>query len=639
MVQLEEQNELLTTLEERIDAVRGRFEELVDAVAGDLHSLHSMGSQDNGSPALNRLHLSRKLEEDISAAVRDEKEDMLNEFLQSRRLKSPLPTQPPPPPPPLPSPSAPPAAAVVMDGVKGEMEEERRQLSRLTAEARASLIAKEKIISSLRVELEDRQRELAEHALWRETTAQYAVILINAVQNNSAVAAGEGRTVPDSTVRLCATLATHLGLGTGGESFSLPDSIKHEVRRRSTVLAKCFSPASVARRRSLYCSDSVEEEELDCGVSFSDDENRISQRQNTAAPLPFLVLGGEEDAASSLFDFYAMVNREIAVARASNTSATAVATAAAANSHFVGRKTFLLLALVLGVVDERVTLTFLCTAFDRVVLLRSTRGQKQKFSARLELNDFVSALGLVADVKFSETSSSLANCMESNSSLRNPRLSLLLKAVSSEARVLAADPEARKRWIDTFSPCVEDDVFVKLAENQNLLFTSYGRAKSYGIFIDDHSSGKSDPARREANRGLLQSLGLPPDTLLSATRRLASSQGTASPSTTTSTTSTLKRLPPAQVSVFETFCVNSRVVPLLVPAMLPRRIAQFLSALDNRESFRVFLACVAYLGIALSEPVDVRVANTEGGKVKGRTRFAEAIDKILSLVDSGVVAH
>lgn len=98
-------------------------------------------------------------------------------------------------------------------------------------------------------------------------------------------------------------------------------------------------------------------------------------------------------------------------------------------------------------------------------------------------------------------------------------------------------------------------------------------------------------------------------------------------------------MPQPRVSVFEIFCANSNVVPEMTQAALPRRIAQFIRGLEaggaggEAESFRGFLACVAYLGIALSDHED----DARGSRNSSSSSFANVIDKLVALVDAGVV--
>lgn len=611
--------ELLASLDSRIETAREQFSELLQTLSESLDSVRFINSQGKGDKGLEKLHLPRTLENEIAAAVRDEKRDLVTDFLRSRQESlSPL-----PPPPPLPPTPPPPLSTGYNQKEKQKLEQ---QLLRQVADAKETVLAKDAEMQKLRVELERSREEIAAHGQWRDTTVQYAVILINAIQSSS-TAKEQGSAVRDSTTRLCATLATHLGLDVSGPTLALPLAVSHEVRRRSTIIAKCFSPANLARRRSLFSPGARDEDEDDDGAV----EAATSPTRH--GPPPFVILGNDEDAAETLFNSYLLVQREAAVA--------SQGASAAENVHYIGRRVFLLMSLVLGLVDNRATLSRVSAAFDRAAHSLSSRGQV-RFSARLQLNDFVSALSLIADIKYGNVQKEQG---EENieGAAGNARLARLLQALLPEAQHMTHDPVLRTRWLDAFSPCVETSVLTKLMQYQTLFYTSYSRAKNYGLF-------SADP--REARRGersIMRTLGLPADTLLSSSRRIASSSKTSlspprqrspphSP-TQPATTATATPMPQPRVSVFEIFCANSNVVPEMTQAALPRRIAQFIRGLEaggaggEAESFRGFLACVAYLGIALSDHED----DARGSRNSSSSSFANVIDKLVALVDAGVV--
>ena len=598
---------LLATLDSRIVSAREQFSELLQNLSENLDSVRFV-SQGKGDKGLENLHLPRKLMSEIAAAVREEKRDLVSDFLRSRQES--LSPRPPPPPPPLP----PPPLSTAGNDQK-EKQRVEQQLLRHVADAKETILAKDSEIQKLRVELERSREEVAAHGQWRDTTVQYAVILINAIQSSSTTAKEQGSAsaVRDSTTRLCATLATHLGLDVSGPALALPLAVSQEVRRRSTIIAQCFSPAHVARRRSLFSPGARDDDEDEDGEV----EAATSPARN--GPPPFVVLGNDEDAAETLFNSFLLVQREAAVA---NQGASA-----AENVHYIGRRVFLLMSLVLGLVDNRATLTRINAVFDRAAHSLSSRGQV-KFSARLQLNDFVSALSLIADIKYGN---------EGDTGIHNARLARLLQALLPEAQQMTHDAVLRTRWIDAFSPCVESNVLTKLMQYQTLFYTSYSRAKNYGLF-----SANPLEARR-GERSIMRTLGLPADTLLSSSRRIASSSKTSlspprqrSPPQSPAQPTTATPMPQPRVSAFEVFCANSHVVPEMTQAALPRRIAQFIRGLEGgrageeAESFRGFLACIAYLGIALSDNED----DMRGSRSSG---FPNVIDKLVALVDAGVV--
>jgi hypothetical protein len=86
------------------------------------------------------------------------------------------------------------------------------------------------------------------------------------------------------------------------------------------------------------------------------------------------------------------------------------------------------------------------------------------------------------------------------------------------------------------------------------------------------------------------------------------------------------------VSLFEAFCVNYRVIPLLTRPALPRRIAQHVLTLDGNQSFRGFMACLADLGLALVDGQQGQGQGQGRGELSAQA-FAEAVDKVVALID------
>lgn len=624
-------------LDERLLNAQQQFDELYRSVwsraGGDQTSKTAI------LVSLEKLHLSRELQETIVQAVEDEKKELAAEFLKQKTQKGKSLTRPPPPPPPNPPNSTPRPTPTPSPHIE---EEQSKIIPCLSTEAKTSLLNKEKEIKRLSIEVEQQHEALTESILWRETTSQYSLILINAIQSlvSRLDDAAVRQTEKDCITRLCSTLAAHIGHD--GTLGTLPSQVRTEVRRRSTISAMCFDPAAFARQ---FATSSDLDDVSQTGAALD---------ARMAEPPPFLVLGEcGENAAERVFSLYLKVQSEHRTIKHGDAERDS-------SAHYITRKTFLLLAFVLGVVDEKMSMVGVNTAFDRAAL--AAQRSQSKFNARLELNDFINAMSIVAAMKLAPRSASTSTGGEQSFG-NGKQLSTLMSSLLSETETLLVNHVLRQRWVSTFSPLVDTSVYSKLAQYHHVLLSCYTRTRSYGLFTADTSASSSansvinstaptqmsrhinaesaasrtitgtiSPSKRKVvERKVRRVLEIAGQTALTSSRIDSNARTSRSPSRSPQRSPSPIPSPPPlprpafKVSIFETFCVNYCIIPNVTKASIPRRIAQYLRYLEAHENFRCFLAGIAYLALALS---------TDGSSLDiNRDRFSETIDKILACVD------
>ena len=587
---------------------------------------------------LARLHLSRSVQTEVEQAIRDEQQDTLADFLQSQEGQQTVNTarrKPPPPPPPYPPPPSllPPSPSRLAE------EEEKKIIARMTNEAKAAVLGKDREIRLLKQQLE-RSREALEACVhWRETAAQYSTILITSLGS----LLDESRTIPlraqekESLGRLCEALQTHL---TRGGNNLLPEKLRTAVQRSMSRHTCSFHPASLGDFFLL-------------GGGSDNGEDEKAKAADSATIPTFQCLGvKEEDAAERLFSLYLLVQRE--------SQPTSTPTPVAPQT-FVGRRAYLLCGFMLDLFSSRLSMQMVEGAFNKAAM-SSARG-RQKFSSRLEMNDFVAAMGIIADASADASASPAPNSVSApaNSFLpagieTNPRLHSLLCSLALAAEPLLSNEPLRKQWIDALSPILSTAVFSKLARAQPLLYAAYRRSKCYGLVgkPDPHASGElstyvEGETLGSRSRQMARALGVPADTALSSSRRALAASLRSHPSSPTSPSSPSSSSSPpspssssrpslparflASVSTFEAFCVDSYICPLLARAATARRIAQHVHKLDASDSFRGFVASLGFLAFVVSSAHSSRSASSA---VAARQGFEEAMDKIIALLDAGV---
>ena len=647
---------LIAQLDAQLAAAEVRFNNIYTEVTGDLDTYKIIpGAPTGDNNMLAKLHLPRTLRRDIEDAIRDEHIDAVEDFFreQEKTKKMAKPPPPPFPPPPFLLKQQPPPDGNVN---ATPVAKETNILSRMTAEAKASILGKNKEIQRLQQELEQRDGVIADYLHWRETATQYGSILLASIQG---LLLDTARTEPpkpaerEALTRLCLAFAAHIGRE-GGANV-LPEQVRTEMRRRSTALAASFHPASVGGRvrNSIFGdADAVRE----CRDGSPEGSGSAS---GSGCPLPFLYLSEkEEDATEILFSLYLLVQHECARSLEQPHSSARHA----ASPKFVGRRCFLLVSFMLDLFDARATLSLVEGAFEQAAL-GSPRGQA-KFSSRLELNDFVAAMDIIADAKYSASSAltltltpldappptkNFPICTEPN-----PRLRRLLSSLAEATQAFLHDHVLRRRWIESFGPVVATCVYSKLSRYQDVIYSAYIRSKNYGLVdprepraatlgdISLYAEGDSSKHGHRQKQGrLMQAVGVPVDAALPASRSLLAfpirksptkSSPPSSPSSPTSLSS------PSSVSTFETFCVNFYVVPLLSRATTARRIAQYIQRLDRSDGFRAFAACLAYLAIVSSARSFPGATSAQPVDAAQRHGFEEAVDKIIALVDAGTLA-
>jgi len=267
-------------------------------------------------------------------------------------------------------------------------------------------------------------------------------------------------------------------------------------------------------------------------------------------------------------------------------------------------------------------------AFDRAIL-GSSRSTK-RFNARLELNDFVGALRIIADAKFitggSVDSHKTKTKMRDYSSAS--RMSRLLFSVSNEAVALTQNAPLRASLIQTFRPCVDDEsVFLKLAAAQIPLYNAYTRSKQYGLLA--HPSMFKGICAEEEGTFLPLAAGNVAENASSHLRKQASrkSKDTKEPTTASTEPAFATQDKP---SAFEIFCRNHQIVPNLTSPVVVKRISQYIRSMigenDDEQGFRYFFGCLCYtcLSFASHAPSGVLL-----GDEAESAKFSEAVDTIL----------